>query len=115
MVEFETMKSEEIKFGNNNFIEIARKKAITEEGSNEFVSLSRGFFTPDGEKRFKRSFAIPDDKEVLDFVSKNIVKMGSGKSLPKPEEKKEESKEEKEEKPEKEAEEKKEEVDEDEE
>ena len=32
MVQFETIKAEEIKFGNNNFLEVARKKAITDEG-----------------------------------------------------------------------------------
>ncbi len=101
MVEFETLKSEEVKFGNNNFIEVARKKAVTPEGENEFISLSRGFFTPDGERRFKRSFAIPDDKNVVDFIAENLKKMASGKTLPKPEEKQAE-----EVKPEKESEEK---------
>ena len=31
MVEFETIKSEEVKFGRNNFIEISRKKAKTND------------------------------------------------------------------------------------
>ena len=65
MVEFETIESTEVKFGNNNFIEIGKKKAVTEEGENEFVSLSRGFFTQDGQKRYKKNFAIPNDAEVL--------------------------------------------------
>lgn len=65
MVEFETIDSTEVKFGNNNFIEIGKKKAVTEEGENEFISLSRGFFTQDGQKRYKKNFAIPNDAEVL--------------------------------------------------
>jgi len=32
MVEFETIKAELIKFGRNSFVEIARKKAKTDEG-----------------------------------------------------------------------------------
>jgi hypothetical protein len=75
MVEFQTVKSEEVKFGKNNFLEIARKKAIAEEGENEFIAISRGFFLPDGTKRFKKSLAIPDDQEIKDFVSKNIKEM----------------------------------------
>ncbi|MHA2063912.1 MAG: hypothetical protein ACXABY_05955 [Candidatus Thorarchaeota archaeon] len=71
-VEFETVKQEEMKFGKNNFLEIARKKAVSEEGENEFVSISRGFFLPDGSKRFKKSLAIPDEKEIKEFISKNI-------------------------------------------
>ena len=65
MVEFETVESTEVKFGNNNFIEVGKKKAVTEEGENEFISLSRGFFTPDDQKRYKKNFALPNDAEVL--------------------------------------------------
>jgi len=75
MVEFETMKAEEIKFGKNNFLEVARKKAKSEEGENEFIAISRGFFLPDGTKRFKKSLAIPDDETIKDFVSKNVKDM----------------------------------------
>jgi hypothetical protein len=72
MVEFETLKAEETRFGKNNFLEIARKKAKTSEGENEFVAISRGFFLPDGTKKFKRSIAIPDDKTIKDFIAKKI-------------------------------------------
>jgi len=72
MVQFETMKAEEVKFGKNNFLEIARKKAITEDGNNEFISISRGFYLPDGSKKFKRNIAIPDDGEIRQFVAKHI-------------------------------------------
>ena len=75
MVEFQTVKAEEVKFGKNNFLEIARKKAVTEEGDNEFISLSRGFYLPDGSKRFKRNIAIPDDPQIREFVAKHIKGM----------------------------------------
>jgi hypothetical protein len=52
MVEFETVDTKEIKFGNNKFLEVARKKAKTPEGENEFISISKGFITPTGQKRF---------------------------------------------------------------
>jgi len=71
-VKFDTVKAEEVKFGKNNFIEVARKKAIVEEGENEFIAISRGFFLPDGTKRFKKSIAIPDDKEIRNFISKHV-------------------------------------------
>lgn len=75
MVEFESIKTEEIKFGNNNFIEVARKKAVTPENENEFISISKGFFTPNGERRYKRSFALPIDAEVVEFVATKIKEM----------------------------------------
>ncbi len=76
MVEFQTVKAEEVKFGKNNFIEVARKKAVVEGGEdNEFIAVSRGFFLPDGTKRFKKSLAIPDEKEIRDFVAKQIAEL----------------------------------------
>jgi hypothetical protein len=75
MVEFETIKSEELKFGNSSFIEVARKKAITEKGENEFISVSRGFYMLDNQKRYNKSFTIPISKEVVDFVSEKIKEM----------------------------------------
>lgn len=75
MVEFETIKCTEIMFGNSNFIEIAKKKAVTPEGENEFISLSRGFYMLDKQKRYRKSFTIPLSKEVVDFISEKIKEM----------------------------------------
>ena len=69
-VKFETLKAEETKFGNNNFIEVAKKKAVSEKGENEFFSISRGFFAPDGTKRFTKSIAVP--LEVVDFIIEKL-------------------------------------------
>ena len=74
-VEFQTIKAELVKFGNNNFIEVARKRAVTEERENVFISVSRGFFLPDGTKRFKTSLTVPDEEEVKDFVSKTLLEI----------------------------------------
>ena len=72
MVSFETIKSKELKFGDNKFIEVARKKAITDEGETTFISVSRGFITQNGEKRYRKSFTLPVEDEVLDFVAQNL-------------------------------------------
>ena len=74
-VTFETISAEKIPFGRNNFIEVARKKAITKEGENEFISLSRGFFLPDGTEKFKKSITIPDEQSIKDFVIEKIRSM----------------------------------------
>lgn len=74
MVQFETVKDIEVKFGDNKFVEIARKKAIAEEGETEFVSISRGFFTPEGGKRFSKgkNVSLPADKKVVEDVAKAL-------------------------------------------
>jgi hypothetical protein len=76
-VEFQTIKSDEMKFGKNNFLEVARKKAVAEEGENEFIAISRGFYLPDGTKRFRRSLAIPDDEGLLEFITKKLKELHS--------------------------------------
>ncbi len=68
MVQFETLKSKEINIGRNNFIEVARRKAVSDKGENEFLSISRGFVTDQGEKRYLKSFTIPLKDEVIDFI-----------------------------------------------
>ncbi|MBL7159948.1 MAG: hypothetical protein ISS95_00115 [Candidatus Aenigmarchaeota archaeon] len=75
MVEFETLSAVEQKFGANNFIEVAKKKAITEKGENEFIAVSRGFYGQDGSKRFTKSMSIPN--EVIDFVAEKLKEMKS--------------------------------------
>ena len=72
MVEFETIRAEKKEFGRNNFIEVARKKAKTDDGENEFISVSRGYFLPDGTERFKKSLTIPDDPAIKELVSEKI-------------------------------------------
>ena len=65
--EYETLKVEEYKYGNN-FIEVARKKV----DEAEFISLSKGYYNKAGEKRYKSGIGFPDEKEIRDFLVKNI-------------------------------------------
>jgi hypothetical protein len=75
-VTFITISAEKIPFGRNNFIEVARKRAKTSDGSeNEFISLSRGYYLPDGSERFKKSVTIPDDPQIKNFVIDKIRQM----------------------------------------
>ena len=71
-VQFETIKAEKVNFGRNNFLEVARKRAKTTDGTNEFISVSRGYYLPDRSERFKRSLTIPDDPEIRAFVAEKI-------------------------------------------
>ncbi|MEM0466245.1 MAG: hypothetical protein QXL17_06035 [Candidatus Thermoplasmatota archaeon] len=69
MVEFETIKAEEVKFGKNNFIEVARKKASGDGGEREYISLSRGFYLPDGTKKWKSSITLPDEEDKKEKIA----------------------------------------------
>ncbi len=70
MVEFEVIASEEIKYGNNNFVEVALKKVA---GGNEFVSISKGFIDQAGNKRFRGGLGI--QLSVADEVAEKIKEM----------------------------------------
>jgi len=74
MVDFETVDFKNIPFGRNNFIEIARKKAILENGgANEFISISRGYFQADDSKRYKNSVTVPLDEDIRKQISEQLV------------------------------------------
>ena len=73
MVEYTTIKSTEIKYGNNNFLEVARKEI---EG-NEFISLSKGYFLPNGNKRYKSGIGFPDEGGLPQKLADAITQMAS--------------------------------------
>jgi len=75
MVEFETIKAEEVKFGKNNFIEVARKKATGESVAREFLAISRGFHLPDGTKRWKSSITLPDEEDKRKAIADLLLSM----------------------------------------
>ncbi|MBU5688804.1 MAG: hypothetical protein KQA41_01060 [Candidatus Aenigmarchaeota archaeon] len=75
MVEYKTVKSQDVGFGKNNFIEIARKKAVTPEGETEFISVSRGFVSNSGQRRYKQSVTIPNSKEVVEGIIKAMKEL----------------------------------------
>ena len=76
MVDFETIEFKNIPFGKNNFIEIAKKRAVLGNGGQtEFISISRGYFQSDDSKRYKNSVTIPLDEDVRKQIAKNILEI----------------------------------------
>ncbi len=75
MVEFETLKAKEVKFGKNSFIEISRRKVITPAGENKFIAISRGYYLPDETKRWRSSIALPNEKEKREEIAKYITSL----------------------------------------
>jgi hypothetical protein len=71
-VQFETVASHRVQFGKSNFLEIARKRAVSKSGTTEFISLSRGYTLKDGSERFKSSITIPDEEEIREFLAENL-------------------------------------------
>jgi len=72
MVEFKTLKSKEIKFGRNSFVEISKRKVTTPLGEKEFIAISRGYYLPDGTVRWRSSITLPDEKEKREKIAELI-------------------------------------------
>lgn len=68
-MEFETLKSKEVRFGKNNFIEISKRQVKTPLDENEFYAISRGYYLPDGTKRWRASIALPTEKDKRKQIS----------------------------------------------
>ncbi len=73
MVEFETLKSKDVKFGKNSFIEISIRRVKTPIGENEFIAISRGYYLPDNTKRWRASIALPNEKDKREKIA-DIIK-----------------------------------------
>ena len=72
MVEFQTIKAKEVKFGRNSFIEVSKRKVISPVGENEFIAISRGYYLPDETKRWRASIALPSEKDKREKIAKLI-------------------------------------------
>lgn len=60
MAEWKTLKQETIEAGGNNFLEINVKQPP--EGDNQLIGISKGWFTDDGEKRYKTNILFSKEK-----------------------------------------------------
>jgi len=72
MVEFETLFMQEKKYGRNSFVEVAKKRSG--EGF-VFISISKGWYTNDGQKRYKKNFSIAFNKDLMEFMADVLVKL----------------------------------------
>ncbi len=71
MVEYESIKSEFIDYGANKFIEVSRKRVLPDEA--EFINISKGYYTHEGERRYQGGIGFPVDETL---VSQILEKLG---------------------------------------
>jgi glucan-binding YG repeat protein len=65
---YNTVNAEEIKYGTNNFIEVARKKVE----DAEFISISKGYYTKRGTRRYKNGLGFPDEAGIKKFLIEKL-------------------------------------------
>lgn len=71
------MKIFEKKYGEEekNFIEVALKEAKTEEGSNVFFSIAKGYYDREGNKKYKNSLGFNASEELKKFVIESFSQL----------------------------------------
>ena len=69
MSEWKTLKQETVEAGGNNFIEVSLKQPP--EGENLFIGVSKGWYTPDQQKRYKSNILFPKERkqEIVDLIN----------------------------------------------
>jgi hypothetical protein len=75
-MEYETILSEYVEYGRNKFIEISKKKVVPENAV--FLNISKGYYTPDGNKRYQRGIGFPPEEAIVTgLIDKLQTVMGS--------------------------------------
>ncbi len=69
-MEYETIVSEYVDYGRNKFLEISKKKVLPE--NTIFLNISKGYYTPEGEKRYQRGIGFPNEKEIVESLIKKL-------------------------------------------
>lgn len=72
-VVYETLRQEERRYGsrNNKFLEISRKRA---PDGNEFLTISKGFYNREEQKRYETSVGFPVDETLRQFIIEGLQK-----------------------------------------
>jgi hypothetical protein len=65
-MDYETLKSEYVNYGRNKFIEISKKRVTSENAV--FLNISKGYYTPDGDKRYHRGIGFPPEDAIVDGI-----------------------------------------------
>ena len=71
--EFATVRKETVRYRNNAFFEVERRRIIEGEKQSDFVMVTRGYFKRDGNP-YRRSFVtLPEDaairRQIADLIA----------------------------------------------
>lgn len=69
-MEYQTIASEYVDYGRNKFLEISKKKVASD--NTVFLNISKGFYTPEGERRYQRGIGFPNEKKVVEYLVEKL-------------------------------------------
>lgn len=74
-MEYQTIVSEYVDYGRNKFLEISKKKIMPDE--TIFLNISKGFYTPERERRYQRGIGFPNEKAIVDSLIEKLKAIAS--------------------------------------
>ncbi|MFH1055407.1 MAG: hypothetical protein V1744_04865 [Candidatus Altiarchaeota archaeon] len=69
-MEYEMILSEYVNYGRNKFIEISKKRVVPENAV--FLNISKGYYTPDGQKRYQRGIGFPPERAIVEELVQKL-------------------------------------------
>lgn len=69
-MEYETIVAEYVDYGRNKFVEVSRKRVLPE--GNEFLNISKGYYTPNGERRYQGGIGFPVEEEIVNNLVEKL-------------------------------------------
>lgn len=72
MAFFEPVRETTRPFGQNGYLEVARRKLRDESGDTEFLVVTRGYFAADGSKRWTKFVTLPDDPDLRAWLAEAL-------------------------------------------
>lgn len=73
MASFDLVREQTRPFGQNSYLEVSRKRLSENGETTEFLLVTRGFFAPDGQKRWTRFVTLPDDPEMRRWLAEALA------------------------------------------
>ncbi|OYT39533.1 MAG: hypothetical protein B6U86_05170 [Candidatus Altiarchaeales archaeon ex4484_43] len=75
-MEYETIATEYLDYGRNKFLEMSKKKPLPD--GDIFLNISKGYYTPDGERRYQKGIGFPNDPEFVKKLIEKLQKISKG-------------------------------------
>jgi hypothetical protein len=75
-MEYETLLCEYVDYGRNKFIEVSKKRAISENAV--FLNISKGYYTPDGRKQYRGGIGFPPEDAIVSGLIEKLQSMMGG-------------------------------------
>ena len=69
-MEYETILSEYVDYGRNKFIEVSKKRVMPDNAV--FLNISKGYYTPEGEKRYQRGIGFPPEEDIVNGLIEKL-------------------------------------------